>query len=248
MLGNAPSSGARLTRPQSIALYANFGFPAIMHETGKYGAWNQKRVAVFDLATLGVDVLTNGTFTGSATGWTLGTGWAYSANTVVKNADGTGTLTQALTGLTIGSVYVLTYTISAWTVGTITPSMPTAAYTYNNRVANGTYQETFIATATTETLTFTPSNTARFTIDTISLKKVIAGALHIAGVTYTNGGIVSGAPVRLPGYTVATLPAGVQGDTAFVTDALAPTFMSTVTGGGAVVTKVFYNGANWIVG
>jgi hypothetical protein len=54
------------------------------------------------------------------------------------------------------------------------------------------------------------------------------------------------APNRLKGYTVATLPAGTQGDTAFVTDALAPAFITTVAGGGAVVTEVFYNGTNWI--
>jgi len=54
-------------------------------------------------------------------------------------------------------------------------------------------------------------------------------------------------PVGLPGYTVATLPAGTQGDVAFVTDATAPTFLATVTGGGAVVTPVFYDGTNWVV-
>lgn len=53
--------------------------------------------------------------------------------------------------------------------------------------------------------------------------------------------------IRLMGYTVATLPAGTQGDTAFVTDALAPTFLTAVVGGGAVVTTVFYDGTNWIV-
>ena len=51
---------------------------------------------------------------------------------------------------------------------------------------------------------------------------------------------------RLTGYTVATLPAGTQGDKAFVTDALAPTYLVTVVGGGAVVTEVFYNGTNWV--
>jgi hypothetical protein len=54
------------------------------------------------------------------------------------------------------------------------------------------------------------------------------------------------APARLKGYTVATLPAGTQGDTCFVTDALAPTFLATVVGGGAIVTPVFYNGSSWI--
>jgi hypothetical protein len=60
--------------------------------------------------------------------------------------------------------------------------------------------------------------------------------------------IVSGAAsiIRLKGYTVATLPAGTQGDTAFVTDALAPTFLATVVGGGSVVTPVFFNGAAWV--
>ncbi len=48
------------------------------------------------------------------------------------------------------------------------------------------------------------------------------------------------------GYTVATLPAGTIGDNAYVTDALAPTYMMTIVGGGAVVQPVFYNGTNWV--
>jgi len=54
-------------------------------------------------------------------------------------------------------------------------------------------------------------------------------------------------PVKLKGYTVAALPTGSQGDVAFVTDALAPAFLTTVVGGGAVVTMVFFDGTNWIV-
>jgi hypothetical protein len=54
-------------------------------------------------------------------------------------------------------------------------------------------------------------------------------------------------PIRLPGYTVATLPAGAAGDTAYVTDALAPVFLGTVVGGGAVTCPVFFDGANWVV-
>lgn len=67
--------------------------------------------------------------------------------------------------------------------------------------------------------------------------------------TFSGNIIASGATsvVRLKGYTVATLPSGTQGDNAFVTDALAPTILNTVVGGGAVVVRVFYNGTNWIV-
>lgn len=52
--------------------------------------------------------------------------------------------------------------------------------------------------------------------------------------------------VRLKGYTVATLPAGTQGDVAFCTDLLAPAFFTIVVGGGAVVGTVFFNGTNWV--
>jgi len=59
-------------------------------------------------------------------------------------------------------------------------------------------------------------------------------------------GVIFGAIARLKNYTVATLPTGTQGDIAFVTDALAPTFLTTIVGGGAVVTPVFYDGTNWV--
>jgi hypothetical protein len=51
---------------------------------------------------------------------------------------------------------------------------------------------------------------------------------------------------RLKEYTVATLPAGTLGDTAFVTDAVSPTYLGTLTGGGFVVCPVFFNGTNWV--
>lgn len=52
--------------------------------------------------------------------------------------------------------------------------------------------------------------------------------------------------IRTSGYTVATLPAGVIGMLAYVTDALGPTYLGTLTGGGAVKVPVFYNGAAWV--
>jgi len=64
--------------------------------------------------------------------------------------------------------------------------------------------------------------------------------------TPTYAGAIFTAPARLKGYTVATLPAGTQGDVAYVTDALAPTFLTAVVGGGAMVTPVFYDGTNWV--
>ena len=74
-------------------------------------------------------------------------------------------------------------------------------------------------------------------------KVVIDSAGVLTGTT-----IVSTEVVRLKGYTVATLPVGVQGDTAFVTDALAPVFGVAVAAGGAVIIPVFFDGVAWIVG
>jgi len=80
-----------------------------------------------------------------------------------------------------------------------------------------------------------------------------------SGYSFTTGGgtgWVSSAPitatrfdggiVRLKSYTVATLPTGVQGDTAFVTDATAPTYLGILIGGGSIVAPVFYNGTTWV--
>lgn len=65
--------------------------------------------------------------------------------------------------------------------------------------------------------------------------------------TIADGGKVTvTAPINLKSYTVATLPAGVQGDMAYVTDATAPTYLGALVGGGAVVCPVFYNGSAWV--
>lgn len=78
------------------------------------------------------------------------------------------------------------------------------------------------------------------TADSVVFEIDNAGNLSIAGIA------TLGAPITLKGYTVATLPAGVVGYRAYVTDALGPAYGAVVVGGGAVVTPVFFNGAAWI--
>lgn len=204
IIGNAPATGGRMTRANSFAIFSNHVLPAVMNERLKYAAWEQKRLGLFELDSLDTEVLTNGTFTGSATGWTLGTGWAYGTNNVTKNAAGTGTLTQALTGLEIGAVYVLSFVVSSWTAGSFTPSMPTGTYTYNSRKTNGTFYETFIATSATDTLTFTPTDDARFVIDTISLKKSTGGNLSVMGTSYLRSVVMTDAKNVTVGTTTGT--------------------------------------------
>jgi hypothetical protein len=66
-------------------------------------------------------------------------------------------------------------------------------------------------------------------------------------VTIEDGGrTLFGGVVNLKNYTVATLPGGTRGDIAYVTNALAPTFLAVIVGGGAVVAPVFYDGSAWV--
>jgi hypothetical protein len=103
---------------------------------------------------------------GNVTNWTLGAGWADGTNVVDKSGDGVGTLTHTLAAVA-GRKYDITYTISDWSVGTVIAKIGNAAGT--SRGANGTYTETVTA-INTDVLTFTPTNTSRFTIDAITVK------------------------------------------------------------------------------
>jgi len=135
---------------------------------------------------VGSEKVSNGSFTGNATGWTVGSGYAYSSNTVVHSSNGTAVLSQNISGLN-GEYYVATYTISNWTAGTVTPSL--GGITGTAVSANGTYTVYFLVTSTA-VLAFTPSNTSRFTIDNISVKKYTGGSVR-TGSIYTNDLIVS---------------------------------------------------------
>lgn len=65
-------------------------------------------------------------------------------------------------------------------------------------------------------------------------------------ISITAGNItMSSGLLKLSAYTVATLPTGITGAMAYVTDALAPTYGATLVGGGAAVTIAFYDGTNW---
>lgn len=79
----------------------------------------------------------------------------------------------------------------------------------------------------------------------------VTGTLTTRLTIDTNGIATFAVPPKLPGYTVATLPATaatgmVTGAMAYVTDATAPTYLAALTGGGAVTCPVFYNGAAWV--
>lgn len=83
-------------------------------------------------------------------------------------------------------------------------------------------------------------------VSSLILQSPVAAASGTGAQTSTTGLTILNGTAKLQGYTVATLPAGTVGMTAYVTDATAPAYNGALTGGGAVVVPVFYNGTAWV--
>ena len=123
-----------------------------------------------------------GAFTsGVTTGWTFSDSlndWTTGGDKLLKDANGVETITHAFAPV-IGRRYRLSYVISSWTVGTVTPTC--AGNTLTAAGANGTFTEEFTAVSAAA-LVFTPTDTSRFTIDTITLYD-ISEPVYITYVT-----------------------------------------------------------------
>ena len=189
--------------------------------------------------------------------------------TVVLTGAGTTVVTGTYPSFTITSndAFVGTVTSVSWTGGIVSVATPTTtpaftvagtsggvpyfssgttwassgALTANRLVLGGGAgaAPTVLGSLGTTTTVLHGNAAGAPTFGAVSLTADVSGILPVA-----NGGNGLGAA-----YTVATLPAaGTQGRRAWVTNALAPTFLSAPVGGGAVVCPVFDNGTAWVVG
>ncbi len=132
---------------------------------------------VTDKTSLGSELVTNGSFSGSATGWTLGS-FTYWGSRIIKSADGTSPLTQTLS-ITAGKYYYITfdYFITNITTnlnvslgGSSVEPIKTGAENY----------KAIIKTTTTGDLTFTTNNTGRVgKIDNVSVKEITGGDIKV---------------------------------------------------------------------
>jgi len=183
---------------------------------------------------------------GNGTGYTLNT---LGAGAGISVTNGSGTITvdntgvisfsAGTTGLTPGiaaaGVIVLAGTLIAANGGTGFSSYAVGDLLYAN------------TTTTLARLSDVATGNALISggVSTAPAWGKIGLTTHVSGILpVANGGTGTGIA-----YTVATLPlAGIQGRRAWVTNALAPTFLTPVAGGGAVVCPVFDNGTTWIAG
>ena len=86
------------------------GLPSIYPNMGNGDAY--PHVVHSILMPSGLDLISNGSFTGAATSWTLGTLWTYGSNKVTKAAGGVGTLSQAAADMVSVPVAEETYLLS----------------------------------------------------------------------------------------------------------------------------------------
>jgi hypothetical protein len=123
----------------------------------------------------GLDRITNGAFTGAATGWTLGTLWTYGTNEVSKAAGGVATLSQLAAAMVSAPVvdesYLLTLDVASILGGSILPSV---GGTNGNPVSSeGTWKQVIVAGSASLGTIFTPSSyDLACSVDNVSLFKI----------------------------------------------------------------------------
>jgi hypothetical protein len=124
----------------------------------------------------GLEKITNGSFTGAATGWTLGTGWTYGTNNVVKASGAVNTLSQLygtmVSAPVVGETYLLQPEIISILGGSLIPSVGGAVGEPVSTI--GVKRQYLIAESATSGVVFTPSSPdLEVTIDNVSLIKVV---------------------------------------------------------------------------
>ncbi|WP_281225941.1 beta strand repeat-containing protein [Flavobacterium aquiphilum] len=146
-----------------------------------------------------------------------------------QNILGAKTFSTAYSGFSSGTGFQATFNTANGVFEMFTTTAKPSIYFSDGGTTVGAIFDCF-AGSTGNHIIGKNNNVTNFTLD------------KLGNVTATS---VTGI-VKLKQYTVATLPVGTQGDTAYVTDATSPTYLGTLTGGGSVKCPVFYNGTAWV--
>jgi len=202
------------------------------------GAWHKGGDAVGSVRTMGTTTNYNVEFVANALrllrlyaatyGVAIGEGSVASG--FWSNAFGYGAICSGQHGVAIGS-YTDATDVASIAIGYSAESNHFASWNISTNGGSGAYV----------------TSSARQGIlgaDT-RIDHQITPGVNILSVTADN--VISNKPVSLKSYTVAGLPSAAAntGAICYVTDASAPTYNATVTGGGSVLTLVFSNGTNW---
>jgi hypothetical protein len=173
----------------------------------------------------------------------------FSGTVNVVNNEATLTLKTTVTGLIKGNGIALSAAVSGTDYA---PPTSGGSILYGNN--SGGFSNVTIGTG----LSFTGGSLS----NTLPMVYPSAGIPNSTGSAWGTSYAVTGTgtsvvldnkptikePIIGTGFTVATLPAGTIGMRTYVTDALAPTFLGVLVGGGAIKAPAFYNGTAWVAG
>jgi hypothetical protein len=225
-------------------------------------------------ATLGSELVTNGTFDTSSD-WTLGTGWTITGGEATAATAPGSNLDQSLT-TTAGKYYVVEYSITSYTSGDIRFRF-TGVANINGvlRSSVGTFSEVVFASSVNNVLRFTDAG-GGFTgsIDNVSVKEVLTWAdpkyyLDFDGVddfmksssfTALSQPISAAVAFRSNSivdfiydghasnqFSLVTIVDGVTDSLRFVSDSAVPYLIVPYTDGADTVVRVLANGASSVL-
>lgn len=119
----------------------------------------------------GTELLTNGTFTGSAAGWTLQAGWTYDTDNILFTpGSGANQVYQSGVALTVGKFYEISWEVTNATAGTTTPAMGNAVDFGTPETGNGVFSQVVQFTAPDTWAGILPSADFDGNVDNISCK------------------------------------------------------------------------------
>ncbi|MER9883091.1 hypothetical protein [Mesorhizobium sp. M0118] len=115
------------------------------------------------------ELIVNGDFSSSA-GWTAGGGWSIGSG--VATAVSSGSLTRAIS-VTAGRAYEVTYNITAWSAGIVTPNF-SGGTTVNGAPASGvgSKRTIIVAAAGNFSFTLTASGSPNLSVDNVSVREL----------------------------------------------------------------------------
>lgn len=121
----------------------------------------------------GANVIVNGDFSADSD-WVKQAGWTISGGVASISVQGAARNLSQLCSLVAGATYLLTYTVSAFASGTVTPQFVGGSVVSGvARSANGTYTETIVApSGTAFSLRFQAAISTALSIDNVSLTQV----------------------------------------------------------------------------
>jgi len=178
----------------------------------------------------------------TANGAVSGVGIASVSGALNIRAQGGGTTSIGNTAVTLGTGVALVGAASQGVFNTTSTTVSafgaaTSATIFGTPTTTATFSIGANATASGQTKTLNIGTAgASGSVTNINLGSATAGATSLITV---NGAL------KLPVYTVATLPTVAAGTMVYVSDALTPAYNATVVGGGAQGIPVVYNGTNW---